>query len=176
MHANSNHPPLWIQNVPFGQFCRLKCICTLKQDYIEQGIILKRKFRDKGYQDRHIEEAYNKYLLLYEGSISTSNSTSYSNNKVRNWEDGPTSTSKKLIYTRNRAQQANFCTRFNNKAWQIQWIFSKNWNPVIGDLILDKPPAKYRTIKKTPTAYPTNGLPCLIKKELQIRCQKLWHL
>lgn len=35
-----------------------------KQDYIEQGSILKRK--DKGYLDTNIEEAYYKYLLLYE--------------------------------------------------------------------------------------------------------------
>lgn len=61
LHANSNHHPHWIKNVPFGQFC------TLRQDYVEQGAILKRKFKDKGYQDIHIEEAYGKYLLLYEG-------------------------------------------------------------------------------------------------------------
>lgn len=32
LHANTNHHPCWIKNVAFGQFCRLKRICTLKQD------------------------------------------------------------------------------------------------------------------------------------------------
>lgn len=74
LHANSIHHPLWIKNVQFGQFCRLKRTYTLRQDYVEQGAILKRNFKDKGYQDSHIEEAYSKYLLLYEGKCITNTS------------------------------------------------------------------------------------------------------
>lgn len=47
LHAR-NHHPRWIKNIPFGQFCRLRRTCTLKNDHEEQSLILKSKFKEKG--------------------------------------------------------------------------------------------------------------------------------
>lgn len=61
LHARSHHHPRWIKNVPFvpfGQFCRLKRTCTLKKDYEDKSFILKNKFKEKGYEEAHIEDAF----------------------------------------------------------------------------------------------------------------------
>lgn len=42
----------------------------LKNDFEEQGLILKNKFKEKGYEDTHIEEAFQKYLQLYQNTCA----------------------------------------------------------------------------------------------------------
>lgn len=49
LHYNSCNFPKWINNIPKGQFCRLQQNCTRESDYVDQSLLLKKKFKDKGY-------------------------------------------------------------------------------------------------------------------------------
>lgn len=61
LHYNSCHHPLWLNNVPKSQFCRLKKNCTLKNDYDTEGKILKEKFLEKGFPVDLVDTAYQQY-------------------------------------------------------------------------------------------------------------------
>lgn len=52
------HYPKWIQNIPKGQFCRLRQNCTWDINYVEQSVALKKKFLDKKYAEKLIDQAF----------------------------------------------------------------------------------------------------------------------
>ena len=62
LHYDSCHHPLWVKNIPKGQFCRLRQNCTKDSDYILQSAHLKQKFLEKGYPEPLIDHAYNIFL------------------------------------------------------------------------------------------------------------------
>lgn len=90
-------------------------MCTFKKDYEdEQGLILKNKFKEKGYDDMHRDEAFQKYLQLYESPSI----------EVGKWLKRDASDEK---------PQVRFCIRYNNRVRLIQKIFRKkleNTKPV----------------------------------------------
>lgn len=59
---NSCHNPKWINNIPKGQFCRLRQNCTRENDYVDQSLLLKKKFKDKDYPEAHVDQAFQYYL------------------------------------------------------------------------------------------------------------------
>lgn len=45
----SCHHPQWLKSVSKSQFIHLQQNCTLKRDFLEQAMTLKKRFVDKGY-------------------------------------------------------------------------------------------------------------------------------
>lgn len=62
LHYSSCHHTTWKNNIPKGQYCRLRQNCTNHDDYKEQSLFLKTKFKDKGYPDDLVESGYNQYF------------------------------------------------------------------------------------------------------------------
>lgn len=109
---------------------------------------LKRKLKNKGYGDSQIEEAYNKYLLLYESAITAKADASDITVNDRCKENH--------IQDKLDIQQLNFGTfwyfstfLYSNKFWHMQRILQKNWDilkkdHVLGNLIPDGSSFIYR--------------------------------
>lgn len=49
LQYESYHPPHLRNNLPYGQFLRMQCNCTLPQDYKSEGQSLSRQLQNKGY-------------------------------------------------------------------------------------------------------------------------------
>lgn len=121
LHFNSCHHPLWVKNIPKGQFCRLRQNCTRDCDYIAQSNHLKTKFLEKGYPSTLIEQAFNTYLP---GKPPKKENTSSSSN-------------------------IRFITRFHGQYKRMESIISKHWeilkqDPFLSSSICDKPRVTYR--------------------------------
>lgn len=52
---HSGHHPMWLRSIPEGQIMRVKRNCWNDTDYISQVQIIKKKFADKGYNERHLD-------------------------------------------------------------------------------------------------------------------------
>ena len=64
LHYSSCHPNHVKNNIPFGQFSRIRRICTYIEDFKSQSSTLKRKLLARGYPFKLINQAYQKALLL----------------------------------------------------------------------------------------------------------------
>lgn len=60
LHYDSSHHPTWKNNIPIGQFYRLRRNCTRVEDYNSQGNCML-KFVEKGYPRDLVQDAF----LLY---------------------------------------------------------------------------------------------------------------
>ena len=56
LHHASYHPPKQKSNIPYGQFLRIKKICTSPEDASDAMNKLESKFTDRGYPKDHTEE------------------------------------------------------------------------------------------------------------------------
>lgn len=54
--TDSCHHPTWIRNVPTGQFGRVRRNCDKDEDYVAQSMVLKERFREKGYKEEELED------------------------------------------------------------------------------------------------------------------------
>ncbi|XP_053561177.1 uncharacterized protein C3orf38-like [Bombina bombina] len=57
LHATSGHLPRWKENIPSGQFRRIRRNCTDINNYMQEAEIMSNKFLQKGYEKSRIEEA-----------------------------------------------------------------------------------------------------------------------
>lgn len=64
LHYRSYHPR-WVNNFPKSQFCWLRHNCARIQDYATHGLILKTKFKEKGYPDEIVEGSSSSTLSPY---------------------------------------------------------------------------------------------------------------
>ena len=60
LHYQSCHPKHVKNNIPFGQFSRIKRICSLEEDFIKQSLDLKKRLLARCYPIRLINQAYDK--------------------------------------------------------------------------------------------------------------------
>ncbi|CAH2284021.1 Hypothetical predicted protein, partial [Pelobates cultripes] len=58
LHAMSGHHPTWIQNIPLGQFTRIRRNCSYVSDYEKESLVLSRRFVEKSYPLNNILQAY----------------------------------------------------------------------------------------------------------------------
>ena len=49
LHYCSSHPSHCKRGIPFGQFLRLRCICTKEEDFIRHALIMGAHFLSRGY-------------------------------------------------------------------------------------------------------------------------------
>lgn len=52
LRSSSFHPPWLIENIPYGQFQRLKCISDSEKDYEIQLQDMTNRFRQRGYNSK----------------------------------------------------------------------------------------------------------------------------
>ncbi len=64
LRADSFHPPWLTDNIPLGQFQRLKRICDSEEDFEKNAQDMTQRFRARGYQHKTIFRAYNKAKCL----------------------------------------------------------------------------------------------------------------
>ena len=56
LHHDSYHPPKQKANIPYGQFLRIKKICSKPEDAETAMDALENKFTDRGYPKEHTEQ------------------------------------------------------------------------------------------------------------------------
>lgn len=64
LRADSFHPSCLIDNIPFGQFQRLKRICDSEEDFERKAEDMSQRFKTRGYQQKTISRAYSKAKCL----------------------------------------------------------------------------------------------------------------
>lgn len=157
LHFDSCHHPQWVNNIPKGQFCRLRQNCTRDSDYISQSVHLRNKFLDKGYPDNLVDLAYTTFLSGKKPKIKKQ----LENDTVR------------------------FITRYHGKYKKMEHILHKHWNilkqdPFLNNSLTNKPKVTYRrapTLKnkiapsKPKCTKPNNSL-VLIALTGMYRCNK----
>lgn len=130
LHANSFHSTTLINNIPFGQFQRLRRICDDDNDFNLKGREMYSRFRERGYAPKVLDIALSKANSLERHALL-----------IRK----PLLTAKKdRIY---------FSTRFSTEAFSIRNIIRKNWGLIQCDDTLREvfPDPPIFTFKKAPT-------------------------
>lgn len=122
----SQHHRKWLNNIPFGQFRRIRRNCTKNGDYVAQGGILRKRLKEKNYPTKIIDEAYTRASKLTQRYCITPKTTSQ--------EPKPTKGDYKH----------SFITTYNHNQRHIRSILEKHWHilksdPYLCDLIPDKP-------------------------------------
>lgn len=123
VHAKSGHHKRWIRNIPEGQFGRLRRTCSELTDYITLGGVLKKKFVEKGYDEKNIEEIFQRHRI------------------------------KKLPENKvvDNTYKISFCTQYNEEAGKIKKILDKHWSILMEDPVLrEHLPTKPTIIYKKP--------------------------
>ncbi|XP_078527507.1 uncharacterized protein LOC144799808 [Lissotriton helveticus] len=106
LHFDSNHPTCQKNNIPFGQFLRLKRNCTTMRDYEKHADVLKKKFLERGYPRRLIRQAYKKAKYFNRETIFEENPT-------------PTPQTQPLIFVTNFSQVSNKIKNIVNRNWHL---------------------------------------------------------
>ncbi|KAL2083743.1 hypothetical protein ACEWY4_021516 [Coilia grayii] len=57
LHASSFHPDHLIDNIPYGQFIRLRRICSIEEDYVAKAQEMCDRFKQRGYSQTQIDTA-----------------------------------------------------------------------------------------------------------------------
>ncbi|XP_078509911.1 uncharacterized protein LOC144769621 [Lissotriton helveticus] len=107
LHFTSNHPPCQVNNIPFGQFLRLKRNCTTIQDFDKHAVALKSKFIDRGYPKRMVRHAYKRAKYYDRESL------------LKNKEKKDTN-----------PQPIIFVTNFNQVSNKLKNIINRNWHSI----------------------------------------------
>lgn len=113
LHQNSCHVPNGREISRSVSSADWNANCTNVSDYSEQGAILSRKLKDKGYKERSIEEAFQKYLRDYDDKIHMEGCdvAMKAQKPAANEEKGPC-----------------FIASYNREHDTIRKIILKNWN------------------------------------------------
>ena len=69
LHHNSYHPPKQIANIPYGQFLRIKKICSSSDDATTAMDSLESKFTNRGYPKKHTEQQKRKTDDVERGTL-----------------------------------------------------------------------------------------------------------
>lgn len=131
----SAHYKKWLNNVPFGQFRRLRKNCTQTQDYEEQCKIMSKRFKDKKYPEHLINEAKRRAGDLSQDQCLLPKNT------PKDQE-----TKKAMDY------QHNFITTYNHSHSAINNILKQHWpilknDPLLKTKIPDIPRLTFRREK-----------------------------
>ncbi|MEE6515317.1 hypothetical protein FKM82_023969 [Ascaphus truei] len=119
LRSNSAHPRPLIKGIPKGQFLRLGRLCSTDESFLAQADELKGRFRERGYEERDLESAFQHALQTDRNDLI----------KKRK--------SKKSIKRDDAAQVPLFITTFSKQAEQIRHILQKHWGFLKLDSELD---------------------------------------
>lgn len=102
LHASSFHPDHTIQNIPYGQFVRLRRICSDENDYGIKANEMSQRFRERGYDDSLINQAAEKAHRRDRASLLN-----------------PT--------PKNTENRVTFVSEYSTASKQVQRIIRKHW-------------------------------------------------
>lgn len=130
LRADSFHP-VWLKNnIPFGQFQRLRRICDSDLEYEKQAKIMSHRFTQRGYQTDVVQSANEK-------ALSTQRTDLFKKKKRK-------SSSQDQVY---------FVTKYSSFANPIKRIILSNWNLLKSDPTLREvfPVPPKITFRRAPT-------------------------
>ncbi|XP_073508936.1 uncharacterized protein [Phyllobates terribilis] len=119
--AASSHPRNLVENIPTGQFLRIRRICSSDAKFETQADLLKHRFRERGYSDKIIQRSYRRAKF---------------------------SRRKDLLYKKQTPETTDvvrFISTFNAKSSEIWTALKKHWR------ILQLDPSLAPYISKNPT-------------------------
>lgn len=122
----------WLNNIPYGQFCRIRQNCTSDRDYIIQSKILSERSKEKNYPFTIINESYKKAGRLTQNICI---------HKHGNIKKGTNKSSSKYKHS--------FVTTYNQNQRYIRAILERHWHvlktdPFLKELIPYKPNMIFR--------------------------------
>lgn len=125
LRADSFHSPHLINNIPYGQFLRLRRICDQDQDFNSQSTVMSDRFRERGYRKEVVKNAYKKAMQCKRENLFTKKQRPQ------------------------RGNQIFFSTRFSKLAVKIKTIIRKNWgilqsDPSLRGVFTDQPSFCFR--------------------------------
>ena len=125
LRADSFHPSSLINNIPFGQFQRLRRICDSDNDFELQATDMHQRFSQRGYRRKNLNQAYNKAKSLERRNL---------------FEKSPRQTKSGQIF---------FSTQYSTHAYDIKRIIQKNWSilqsdPDLRPVFSDSPSFSFR--------------------------------
>uniref|UniRef100_A0A803K2I9 Reverse transcriptase domain-containing protein n=1 Tax=Xenopus tropicalis TaxID=8364 RepID=A0A803K2I9_XENTR len=71
LRADSCHPAHMFRGIPVGQFQRLRRNCSTESAFLEQAVILRDRFLDRGYSMRSLSSAFIKALRMERSDLLT---------------------------------------------------------------------------------------------------------
>ena len=101
LHYESAHPHSVTANGPYGQFLRIRRICTLDIDYQTNGQKFIKYYQDRGYPRKALENNYERAARFSQND---------------------------LLETKNRKLKTTHLTTFNPRNPDIAQIIRDNWN------------------------------------------------
>lgn len=110
LRADSFHPPHLINNIPYGQFQRLRRICDNDSDFVSQADSMTRRFKERAYPSDVVEQAYTKARSIPRNTL--------------------------LIKNRQRRREQSrpyFVTTYSTLSPRIRRIITKNWSIIQSD-------------------------------------------
>lgn len=121
LRADSFHPSHLIDNIPLGQFQRLRRLCDSDADFEQQASDMYSRFQQRGYNHGTLERAYSK--------VRSMNRTSLLQKNVRPSHE----------------RQIYFSTQYSTRCYEIGNIIKKNWDILHSDphlrTVFPDPPA-----------------------------------
>ena len=69
LRADSSHPPHTINSIPYGQFLRLKRLCTSPVDFTSEALEMAHRFKDRGYSATVVNNALRRVNAIPRDSL-----------------------------------------------------------------------------------------------------------
>lgn len=113
LKADSFHPKWLKDNIPFGQFQRLRRICDTDSEFEKQAKIMSNRFAQRGYEAKIVQSAYKK-------AQSTPRSELLMTNKQKS----------------SKPEQIYFVTQYSSCPNAVKKIMHSNWNLIKSDPLL----------------------------------------
>ncbi|XP_069495412.1 uncharacterized protein [Ambystoma mexicanum] len=123
LHYSSNHPRHIRDNLPYGQFLRIRRNCSELFDYYEQADKLSSRLRDRGYPKRLITQAYKRARFTDRDNLLTPKQNSNS------------------VLDKNNSQMTCVLTH-GPQTFEIKKLISKYW-PIVKINLPDTPPPRF---------------------------------
>lgn len=148
LRADSFHPPWLTDNIPFGQFQRLKRICDSEEDYEKNALDMTQRFKARGYQHKTVFRAYNKAKCLPREQLLAPKQKEEQN-----------------------SDQVYFVIQYSDHANAIKQIVQNNWGILKSDSLLREalPDSPTISFRRAPTLKDK-----LVKSHLPPVSQKTW--
>lgn len=129
IHIGSCHHPNCLKAIPKRQFQWVRRNCSRIEDFYIQANVLKKRFEDKGYDSKALEEDHLKLANVEREQLLKLKISQDENKK--------------------KGHEWAFITTFSSQHWWVNRIMTKHWNILKGDRILgpllpNKPDIVYR--------------------------------
>ena len=125
LRADSFHPPSLINNIPFGQFQRLRRICDKQDDFEQKASDMHVRFQQRGYKPDVLDQSLNKVKSVARADLL------------------------RKTHKPKPSKQIYFVTQHSREAGKVKDIIKRNWaiiesDPSLRDIFTEPPSFSYR--------------------------------